>query len=126
MENRFYQNNPEYKPVEMSKKRMIEHLTKIQDECFDEELAKKCYKIPGILKKDFAYHFNVRYNRPLKKEVIVFSKGGSDICGSFCMTEPMGMEIREPVKVAVVIKSAPNTYQVWSFDWDDKFFDNWF
>jgi len=36
------------------------------------------------------------------------------------------VEIEEPVKVVVVLKSAPNTYQVWSFDWDDKFFDKWF
>lgn len=125
MEKYFYQTS-EYKPVEMSKRQLIKHLTEIQDECFDEELAKKHYKIPSIRKKDFAYHFNVRYGRPLKKEVIVFSKGGSSICGSFCMTEPMGVEIEEPVKVVVAIKSAPNTYQVWSFDWNDKFFNNWF
>lgn len=125
MENRFYQNNPEYKPVEMSKRRMIEHLTKIQDECFDEELAKKCFKIPDILKQDFAYHFNVRYCRPMKKEVFIFHKGGTDISGGHCRYEAAN-DIHDPVKITVVIKRADCKYDVWDFDWNDTFYGKLF
>ena len=120
MEKYFYQN-PEYKPVEMSKRQLIAHLIKNQDACYDEELAKKHYKIPGIYKKDFAYHFNVRYNRPLKKEVFIFHKGGTDICGGFWKSEPSG-NIDDPIKITVAIKQAGNKYEVYDLDWNESFY----
>lgn len=125
MENRFYQNNPEYKSVEMTKKQLVAHLTKNQDACYDEVLAGKTYRIADILKKDFAYHFNPRYNRPLKKEVFIFHKGGTDICGGHCRYEAAN-DIHDPVKITVVIKQAGDKYEVYDFDWNDSFYGKMF
>lgn len=121
METEFYRNS-NYKPVEMTKHQLIDHLTKRQDACYDEELTKAAYRIPGIFKKDFA--FSLRGWR-LPKTVFVFSKAGTDLCGGYWRSEMSGT-LQDPVKITVAIKLSNRNYNVLDFDWDDSFFNKMF
>lgn len=117
MEKYFYQTS-EYKPVEMTKKQLVEHVTAVQDECYDEEVAKMTYKIASIRKKDFAFHLKGAMR---EKTVFVFDKCGTDICGSFWTSSPRSAA-ETVVKVVVAIKSASGKYQVWDFDWKKSYY----
>ena len=121
METEFYRNS-NYKPVEMTKRQLIDHLTKRQDACYDEELTKAAYRIPGIFKKDFAFHLR---GKQLPKTVFVFSKDGTDICGGFWTSEPTGT-LKDPVKITVAIKRSDRNYDVLDFDWDDSLYGKMF
>ena len=117
MENKFYQTS-EYKPVKMTKSQLIDHLTKRQDECYDEKLTETAYMIPDIFKANFVSYFR---DKPLPKTVFVFSKDGTRCCGGFWQSQPTGT-LKDPVKITVATKRGDSKYDVLDFDWDDTFY----
>ena len=116
MDKYFYQT-PEYKPTRMTKKALVAYLTKVQEECFDEEWANKNYRIPTIRKRSFDYYYR---NDALKKTVFSFDKGGVNICGGMTQLAPFGRD-KDPIKVVVALRLNAGGFDVWTFDWNNTF-----
>ena len=116
MDKYFYQT-PEYKPARMTKKELISYLTKVQEECFDEAVAAKEYRIPDIYKRSFDYYYR---RDAMKKTVFIFKKTGTDICGGMSQLAPFGRD-KDPIKVVVALRLNAGGFDVWTFDWNNTF-----
>lgn len=116
MDKYFYQN-PEYKPTRMTKKELVSYLTAIQDECFDEKVAAKEYRIPNIDKCDFGFYYK---RDAMKKTAFIFKKTGTDICGGMSQLAPFGRD-KDPIKVVVALRLKASEFYVWTFDWNETF-----
>lgn len=114
MDKYFYQT-PEYTPARMTKKELVAYLTKLQDECYDKEVAEKNYRFNAGLRSFTNYY----HRDAMKKTVFSINKLGTGICSSMSQLAPFGRD-KDPIKVVVAIR-VKGGFDVWTFDWDESY-----